>query len=776
MSDEWVLKSQQWVNSTYRGADGFSPAPETGTSGWSTMFALTRALQIELGMSEHSDSFGSATLAALTSKYPSITDGTTNKNIVALLQCALWCKGYWGGTQWKKLDQKTSSAIATLRTDMGFAAAADVTPKIMKSLLTMDSYVLASGGSSLTRSIQQSLNKRYIDHADFFVLPCDGTASRGMQQGLIFALQFEVGIGDGVANGEFGPMTRAKLKDAAGSTTPGTVDSSAYLIHLLQAVLIGNGYYTDGPYDGSYSPAVVAAVRAFQEFAALPASGNADYSTWCSLFVSSGDPERTAKQGAIAADCSSDHVTKARARLLTENGYRIIGRYLSNTPVSDYRDKKIQPGELEVITGAGLRVFPIFQEGGEAVEDFSYARGFTAGQKAHAAARGYGFTAGVTIYFAVDVDALESEVNSAVVPHFQGVKDGFASVSSPFAVGIYGARNTCRIVREKGLASLSFISGMSTGYSGNLGFPLPQGWAFDQVKTLTLGSGSDAIEIDKNIASGRDPGAESFDPAQTFPDYADWLSSRAEGFAQSPGGVGADDLVLQFLRTPCYVDGLWERVAGPVNRDFVSVVESEKHERVFHTIGPEVSTFMPVERLALAMTGARRYGVPADPGTSSAGDLLGWAGDLTRILVQFLRTRNAGQQPDPYQFARATIGRSGRFDSGAHQADVDGCVLGLLTAGGATSVASAVRRYYSDGYHTRYRQFLDARFGGRAENASAAAVHWFTTSDSAIADVRTAFLARDENRIDGSTSPSDADISAVAKAWADDLTERLTAK
>ncbi|KZX20370.1 glycoside hydrolase domain-containing protein [Rathayibacter tanaceti] len=774
MADEWVLKSQQWVNSTYKGVAGYSPAPETGTSGWSTMFALTRALQIELGLSEHSDSFGPGTLSALTAAYPSITNATPNKNVVALLQCALWCKGYWGGTTWKTLDQKTSSAIARLRTDMGFAAAADVTPKMMKSLLTMDSYVLGSGGTALIRTIQQSLNKRYIDRADFFVLPSDGLFSRGVQQGLVFALQFELGIADGVATGDVGPMTRSKLKDAAPTTTPGTVDSTGYLIHLLQAGLVANGYYTDGPYDGSYSPAVVAAVRSFQGFAALPASGNADYATWCSLLVSSGDPERSAEQGATAADCSTDHVTPARARLLTDNGYRVIGRYLTNTPVADYNDKKIQPGELAAITGAGLRVFPIFQEGGDAVDGFSYARGFAAAQKAHAAARGYGFRAGATIYFAVDFDALETEVNSAVVPHFQGVKDGLASVGSRYAVGIYAARNTCRIVREKGLASLCFVSGMSTGYSGNLGFPLPQGWAFDQVKEYVIGSGTDAMNIDKNIASGRDSGADAFDPAQTFPDYADWLSGRAAAFAPSAGGVGPDDLMLQFLRSPRYADGVWERAAGPVNREFLSAVEGEKHERVFHTIGPEVSTLMPVDRLAAAMTGARCSGVPTDPGTSTVGDFLGWAGDLTRTLVEYTRARNSGERPDPYDFGRAAIGRRGSFDAGAHQADVDGCVLGLLTAGGATPVASALRSYYADGYRTRYRRFLDARFGGSAEKASAAAAHWFTTTDPAVADVRTAFLALDESRIEGSTSHTDDEFRALAKAWADDLTARVS--
>jgi peptidoglycan hydrolase-like protein with peptidoglycan-binding domain len=54
---------------------------------------------------------------------------------------------------------------------------------------------------------------------------------------------------------------------------------------------------------------------------------------------------------------------------------------------------------------------------------------------------------------------------------------------------------------------------MSSGFSGNLGYPLPTNWTFDQIAMLTVGSGSGLIEIDKNIASGRDTGQNDFAPS-----------------------------------------------------------------------------------------------------------------------------------------------------------------------------------------------------------------------------------------------------------------------
>ena len=40
---------------------------------------------------------------------------------------------------------------------------------------------------------------------------------------------------------------------------------------------------------------------------------------------------------------------------------------------------------------------------------------------------------------------------------------------------------------------------MSTGFSGNLGYPLPNDWEIDQISTKTIGYDDGMIEIDNNI-------------------------------------------------------------------------------------------------------------------------------------------------------------------------------------------------------------------------------------------------------------------------------------
>jgi len=157
--------------------------------------------------------------------------------------------------------------------------------------------------------------------------------------------------------------------------------------------LIFNGY--DVPFNGTFGQAHSDACIEFQQFYKLAVIGAGNYETWLSLLISTGDPERSV----TGADCAST-VTAARASALYNAGYRAIGRYLSNVSGSSF-NKKIQPGELGNIFGAGLRVFPLFETSGDYLEYFHYDQGVEDAKQATSAATLYGFRRGTVIYFAV---------------------------------------------------------------------------------------------------------------------------------------------------------------------------------------------------------------------------------------------------------------------------------------------------------------------------------------------------------------------------------------
>jgi peptidoglycan hydrolase-like protein with peptidoglycan-binding domain len=503
--DELVLRAQQFVNNTYSDVIGMT-LEENGQTGWATMYALTRALQYELGITALSNSFGPTTLSTLRAAYPSLTAATVpSENFAKIVQSALYCKGYDGGDIDGVWGPRVSASVTQLKQDMGVGnvEGTGLTPKVFKGLLNMDPYVLVTygdrAGSSAVQTVQRWLNGRYIGRADFFVIPCDGHHSRSVAKSMLYAIQYELGMADGTANGVFGPGTQSGLR-----SHPLASGNRGVWVSLLTAALVLN----DRPvvFTSSYDAQVAEAVALFQSYVALPQTGTVDFSTWASLLVSYGDQSRPG----TACDCITT-VTPARAQALHDAGYRHVGRYLSNVAGSTL-DKMIKPGELDTIAAAGLSCFPIYQTWGGSADYFSYSQGLHDAHDAIVWARRHGFQDGARIYFAVDFDALDGEVTASVLPHFRGVHHVITTYSR-YRIGVYGARNVCRRVSDAGYADASFVSDMSSGFSGNLGYALPANWAFDQIATLTVGSGEGAIEIDKNIASGRDDGERTFNPA-----------------------------------------------------------------------------------------------------------------------------------------------------------------------------------------------------------------------------------------------------------------------
>lgn len=99
-----------------------------------------------------------------------------------------------------------------------------------------------------------------------------------------------------------------------------------------------------------------------------------------------------------------------------------------------------------------------------------------------------------------------------------------------YKAGIYGPRYVCTRVSECGLANTSFVSDMSSGFSCNLGYKIPNNWAFDQFYEMNFSS-NPTFAIDKDAYSGRDKGFKKFDTVLTKTDEeieAENLRSRIE--------------------------------------------------------------------------------------------------------------------------------------------------------------------------------------------------------------------------------------------------------
>ncbi|PKV87527.1 glycoside hydrolase domain-containing protein [Streptomyces sp. TLI_146] len=743
MADEKVLAAQKWVNSTYAATPGYVRCPEDGRTGWSTMFSLTMALQAELGITPLVASFGPGTLAKLAAR-PDINANEPNVNIKKIVEHALFCKGYWGGDGTGSYGSATGTSVMALKKDAGVDASNGwVQPKIFKALLSMDAYVSVPGGTDHVREVQRWLNSRYYNRSSFFIGPADGVYSRDVQKSLMKAIQYEIGIPDDQATGSFGPGTQAGLK--AHTVKEG---DSGIFVQLFSAACVFNSPIVTGSsniettFRSSFDAKLTEWVKAFQSFSELDTrDGRGDYRTWAQLLVSTGDPDRPAS----ACD-TRFQITRSRADALYKAGYRQVGRYLFDPPGSTL-DKEIKDGELADIFAAGLSVFPIYQDNARRLADFTYGQGFEHALNAHACAQAYGFNRGTVIYFAVDYDATAEEIASNIVPYFQGVQAGLANKGKRYVHGVYGSRNVCTQVSKNTDARYSFVSGMSWGFSGNLGFPLPPNWAFNQIKEFKFISSGDSFDLDNDAhRTGSDNGqntvrANSY-PADDFIRYMETVYPLA---VQYPKGDPAAH-TMQYARHGRYNTAQWKALIGGADEEFVAFADSHGASILDEFTDPVTGLMIDCQHMMAAANGHyAKVQSESNIRTVGAGDVTGWGGDLMTLYAEW--RRDVKVYPSGYTYCKekfAKLGVNSTFPLNDLIEDADGYLIGRRAQKGE-HLLGVVREHYGKGERdagslTRFRDFFEQRFGGSVDNVVAMAKGMLTTTIDPVISAGRAYL------------------------------------
>lgn len=673
----------------------------------------------------------------------------------------------------------------------------------------MDAYVRVGVGTDAVRTVQRWLNSRFLTRADFFLVPCDGIYSRSVQQGLMFAIQYEIGMADGVATGNYGPATQQGIRDYGTAAKDGT----RKMVSLFQAALIFNGY--SSPFNGTIDAAASSVIRDFQSFAELPVTGAADYATWSSLLISTGDTTRAG----IAADMAKA-VLPATANRLYSAGYRIIGRYL-NGSTADGSTKRLGPAEATDIWNSGLRWFPIYQEANDIAGAFSSTLGSVQGQRVAVRMRQLGIKSGSTVYLAVDFDATTDDIPTLIIPHFQAAAAAMAAdLNSSYKFGVYGTRNVCSRLGALQITTSSFVSDMSTGYSGNLGFPLPANWAYDQILNIKANSTSGfAIEIDKDVASSRATSLSSSDVLRTPRTYSGgvpvgydeafyWpltaLMYRvdAAGSASLMDQYIRNDIDLNWLQQPDYwgttndsgpnfawnviTPSIETRVAGPqeqakkiqaVRGDFQAAVGGS----IYPT--PSLGPLGQVDHWAASTRGFMSWAMPASGSADlSNGDIASWALDLVQAWNQYeaARLRASGGVLDVSTWCSTNIGTAAEsgFDIHDLKADMAAYLCAKRVESNHTRTLDDIVREMlvsiEDDSGWLARTFFSERFGSSRPAVIAAATNVFVSNWPAIWGGRIAFLkTRYPGALAGTLNPSAtvraSELNGLANGFADAL-------
>lgn len=524
--DKRVEAAQQWLNDTYKGNANYHVIEVTGYTGNVVMEALVTALQIELGMTNVTGYFGEQTAAAYNKKKVKYGDEDTSNNIIRILQHGLFCKGYNPSNVTGYFGDATLKAVKKVQTDAGFSADSldnTLSAKVFKEILSSDALVLIAGGDKTLRTIQQTLNRDYSYLFD--IIPCDGKYGAKTAQALIYAFQTVGGLGADVANGNFGPATQ----NIATSHPQSTSSYEEKFVKIAKYALYCNGIRRNqsnvfdcssgGKFTGIYDSNMQNVVKKFQIFCGmLEVTGKIELKEWMSLMVSTGYPKRNV----LACD-TSQQLTDAKAKRLVRNDFEIVGRYLTGSTVNG--NKYLTQSELNMLFANGLSVFVIYQDEKEyyqthpdettTVNYYNREQGRNDAKKAVTAAESLGIYYGETIFFSVDYDFNDKQTTKDIIPHFQGIAEYIRFHGNKYKVGVYAPRNICTRIYNAGYASMCFVSDMSTGFSGNKGYALPEKWTFDQIREYQQGASDGAFNVDCVAISGDYRGFRSIVPSTT---------------------------------------------------------------------------------------------------------------------------------------------------------------------------------------------------------------------------------------------------------------------
>jgi hypothetical protein len=150
---------------------------------------------------------------------------------------------------------------------------------------------------------------------------------------------------------------------------------------------------------------------------------------------------------------------------LRAQGYDFAMRYYSNNAA-----KNLSLGEARALSQAGLKMGVVWETTGTHAAYFTRAQGLADGAQAFRMAQeSIGQPFGSAIYFAVDYDPTQADIDGGISNYFTGVHAALyvANEGAPsYRVGVYGSGLCCGALLEREMAALSWLS-QSSGFAGS---------------------------------------------------------------------------------------------------------------------------------------------------------------------------------------------------------------------------------------------------------------------------------------------------------------------
>jgi hypothetical protein len=140
------------------------------------------------------------------------------------------------------------------------------------------------------------------------------------------------------------------------------------------------------------------------------------------------------------------------------SGVSWVGRYLSFNS-----SKNLSRPEAEAIRAAGIDIVSIWEARGDLFRTFTKENATREGNEALALAEEVGQPRHTAIYFAVDFDATQQQIEAGVIPYFLEIN---ARLYGQYKVGAYGSGLVLSRLDAEGLIEFDWLAG-AMGWQGS---------------------------------------------------------------------------------------------------------------------------------------------------------------------------------------------------------------------------------------------------------------------------------------------------------------------
>lgn len=180
-------------------------------------------------------------------------------------------------------------------------------------------------------------------------------------------------------------------------------------------------------------------------------------------------------------------------------GEKFVVRYYADADEISQTNKILSVDEADSLHNHDIKIVSVYQDSANYASYFNASEGEKDATIALSLARERNQPAGSAIYFAVDYDASNNDMEN-IKAYFSAIKSVFNNADVKYKVGVYGNGLTCSTI--KGLyAEYSWLN-CATGHQGYAQYDSPDNYNIKQAEEIVYNN----ITFDDNISVGNDYG------------------------------------------------------------------------------------------------------------------------------------------------------------------------------------------------------------------------------------------------------------------------------